>query len=134
MPKASILQFNNYKVTEMHFESTPVSGDQHEFELHPEFHSSVVNCGENQYDVTLSVEIASTKDRPMPFRLKVALAGHFALRDGDEMVSPEMKEQIIQKNTVSILFPFLRSIVATLTATANIPTLLLPIMNFTEKA
>lgn len=67
MPKASILQFKNYKVSEMHFESTPVSGDQHEFELHPEFHSSIANCEGNQYDVSLSVEIASPKTAPCPF-------------------------------------------------------------------
>lgn len=132
MPKESILKFINYKVTEMHFESTPVPDGQHEFELHPAFHSNVVNCGENQYDVSLSVEIASTGDCPVPFRLKVALTGRFALCGVDEMGSPETKEQVVQKNTVSILFPFLRSIVATLTSTANISTLLLPIMNFSE--
>ena len=36
------------------------------------------------------------------------------------------------KYTVSILFPFLRQIVATLTSTANVPTLMLPIMNFND--
>lgn len=133
MPKASILQFNNYTVTEMSFKSTPVPGGQHEFELHPQFHHSVVDCGENQYDVHLSVEIVSAEDKPIPFQLKAALVGRFALCDGDGTISPEMKESIIQKNTISILFPFLRSIVATLTSSANIPTLLLPVMNFSEK-
>ncbi len=131
MPKASVLQFNNYKVEELSFKSTPVSNGQHEFELHPHFQQKVVDCGDNKYDVHLSVEIAPTEDHPMPFQLKVSLVGRFVF-SGEEDVSPEMKEQVIQRNTVSILFPFLRSIVATLTTSANIPTLLLPIMNFTE--
>lgn len=130
MPKASVLQFNNYKVEELSFKSTPVENGQHEFTLYPRFLHNVVDCGGNTYDVHLSVEIASTEEHPMPFQLKVALVGRFVF--SGESVSSEVKDQIIQKNAISILFPFLRSIVATLTTSANVPTLLLPIMNFSE--
>lgn len=132
MPKASVLQFNNYTVEELSFKSTPVSNDQHEFDLYPHFQQSVVDCGDNTYDAHLSVEIVSTEEHPMPFHLKVALVGHFVFCGEEGNDSSEMKDQIIRKNTISILFPFLRSIVATLTTSANVPTLLLPIMNFSE--
>lgn len=132
MPKASFLQFNNYKVEELIFKSTPVTNDQHEFEIHPYFQHKVLDRDENKYDVYLSVEIPSSEEHPMPFQLKVALVGHFAFHDPEGKVSPENKDYILQKNTVSILFPFLRSIVASLTTNANIPTLVLPIMNFFE--
>ncbi len=131
MPKTSVLQFNNYKVEEMSFKSIHVADEQHEFELHPYFKRNVVDCGGDEYDVHLSVEIDATEEHPMPFQLKVALVGHFVFSSGEE-ISPDTKKYIIQRNTVSILFPFLRSIVASLTTNANIPTLLLPVMNFNE--
>ena len=132
MPKASFLQFHNYKVAEFSFKSTPVTDGQHEFELHPHFQHHIVDCGENNYDVHLSIDITSTEEHPMPFQLTVSLVGRFTFHDPEEEVSAANKDYILKKNTVSILFPFLRSIVATITTNANIPTLLLPIMNFSE--
>lgn len=132
MPKASVLQFHNYKVEELFFKSTPVTDGQHEFEIHPYFQHKVIDREEDHYDVFLSVEIQSTEEHPLPFHLKAALVGHFVFCDPEGKASPENKEYILQKNTVSILFPFLRAIVASLTTNANIPTLVLPIMNFSE--
>lgn len=132
MPKASFLQFHNYQVEELSYKSTPVSTGQHEFELHPHFQHNIIDCGKDHYDVHLSVDITSSEEHPMPFQLRVALVGRFTFGDPEGDVSAENKDIILQKNTISILFPFLRSIVASITTSANIPTLILPIMNFSE--
>lgn len=131
MPKASILQFHNYDVEEMVYKAVPVSEDRHEFELHPHFDHKVIELGEGNYDVRLTFSIEPTEKYPMPFELKVDLVGHFTYpeQEGEDAVA---KDRILQRNTVSILFPFLRSIVASLTCNANIPTLMLPVMNFTK--
>lgn len=131
MPKTSILQFNNYEVKEMTFKSIPLPEKKHEYELQPHFERNVVDCGDNKYDVYLSMEIDSTDEHLIPFQLKVALVGHFTIKSSED-ISSDTKEHIIKQNTISILFPFLRSIVASLTTNANIPTLLLPVMNFIE--
>ncbi len=133
MPKASVLRFKNYRVEELSFKNTPVAEGQHEFELHPRFEQKIVETGENRYDVHLSVEITSTEEHIMPFSLKAAIVGDFTINDPGEEVDQDVKDNILQRNTVSILFPFLRSIVATVTTTANIPALILPVMNFAEK-
>lgn len=130
MPKASVLQFHNYEVEELLFRKTPVSGSQHEFELNPHLEHKLVDAGDDRYKVHLSIEIASTEENPMPFELKVSLVGYFTFCDEDGQVSEQTKNTILRQNTVSILFPFLRSTVATVTTSANIPTLILPIMNF----
>lgn len=132
MPKASFLQFHNYRIEELSYKSLPVNDGQHEFELHPSFQHHLVDCGENNYDVHLSIDILSTEEWPMPFELKVALVGRFTFQDPEEEVSAVNKDYILKKNTVSILFPFLRSIVASITTNANIPPLVLPIMNFSD--
>ena len=131
MPKASVLQFNNYTVEKLHFKSTPVETDQHEFQLHPRFNRELIDLGDNNYDVQLSVDITSTEQHPMPFELSVVIVGHFTYDDTEDS-SPELKEAVLRNNTISILFPFLRQIVATLTTTANVATLMLPIMNFND--
>lgn len=132
MPKASVLQFKNYTVEKLHFESTPVETDQHEFQLHPRFNRDLIDLGDNNYDVKLSVEIVSTEKHPMPFELNVEIVGHFTYDDDAEVSTPEIKEEVLRRNTISALFPFLRQIVATLTTTANVATLMLPIMNFND--
>ena len=131
MPKASVLQFHNYEVEEMAYKAVPVSEDLHEFELRPKFDHKVTELGEGNYDVRLSFSISPTEEFPMPFELKVSMVGHFTYlaEEGEDRAA---KDHILQQNTVSILFPFLRSIVASLTSNANIPTLMLPVMNFTE--
>lgn len=133
MPKASILQFSNYSVQQLIFENIPINNNQHEFQIHPNFNMELLDKGNSKYDVKLSVEILPTEELPMPFRLSVALIGHFIYSDDNNEVSDETKEQLLRNNTVAILFPFLRQIVATLTATANIPPLILPIMNFNNE-
>ena len=132
MPKASYLQFHNYRVEELSYKSLPVNDGQHEFELHPNFQHHLVDCDDNNYDVHLSIDIPSTEEWPMPFELKVALVGRFTFQDPEGEVSAATQDYILKKNTVSILFPFLRSIVASITTNANIPPLVLPIMNFSD--
>lgn len=84
------------------------------------------------YDVHLSFDITPTEDHPMPFHIHVAIVGHFTYFDQDETIDANLKDHILQTNTISILFPFLRQIVATLTNNANVATLMLPIMNFND--
>ena len=120
MPKASVLQFDNYTVEELLFKKEPVKADQNEFQLQPHFEQEIVNLGDDKYDVHLS------------FDIHVAIVGHFTYFDQDETIDANLKDHILQTNTISILFPFLRQIVATLTNNANVATLMLPIMNFND--
>lgn len=132
MPKVSVLQFDNYTVEELLFKKEPVKGDQHEFQLQPHFKQEVVNLGDDKYDVHLSCDITPTEEQPMPFHIRVAIVGHFTYFAQDETIDANLKNHILQKNTISILFPFLRQIVASLTNNANVATLMLPIMNFND--
>ena len=132
MPKKSCLQFKNYTVEKLLFEAVPFDAEIHEFELHPNFHNQLIDNGNDNYDVELSVNIAPEEDHPMPFRLSVSLIGHFTYSHESSTCSEEQKQDVLRHNTVAILFPFLRTIVASLTTSANIPPLIMPIINLTE--
>ena len=132
MPNTSVLQFNNYSVEELYYISTPVENGQNEFQLNTNFNQELLDLGNNNYDVNLSVEILPIEGQAAPFKLRVSITGHFVYTDEQQSSSTDVKEQILRKNTVAILFPFLRQLVASLTNNANIATLMLPIMNFND--
>ena len=47
MPKASVLQFDNYTVEELLFKKEPVKADQNEFQLQPHFEHEILNLGDD---------------------------------------------------------------------------------------
>ena len=131
MPKHSVLQFINYTVDEIHFKMIPTENENKQFEFEPKFGRELNDLGDDKYDFSLSVEIDSKEDHLMPFEIAVTLTGHFLLKEAeDDPINDKMKKTLLLNNTAAILFPFLRSIVATVTSNANMPALILPVMNF----
>ena len=61
----------------------------------------------------------------MLFELKVQISGTFKLDNWED----EDRNIFINTNAIVILYPFVRSLVATLTANANVPTYVLPVFN-----
>ncbi len=130
MAKNSVLQFHNYTVEELLYRSYPVDAEHREFELHPQFHHTLEELGDGRYDMHFSVAIEPDENHPLPFELRVSIVGHFSYDDPEHTCNDTLKQTVLHTNTLSILFPFLRSIVAALTTSANISPLIFPVMNF----
>lgn len=64
-----------------------------------------------------------------PYYLNVIVNGQFGSEDNLKEVTDDVMEKILKANTVAILFPYVRSIVTTITATANVPPVILPPIN-----
>lgn len=60
-----------------------------------------------------------------PFTISVIVAAIFELNNWE---SKEF-DDIVKINTVAILYPFVRSLVANITSNANIPTYVMPVVN-----
>lgn len=76
--------------------------------------------------VTLLINIFdSPQENNYPFSMFVSLTGIFEIDD----VSSEQKNNLAQVNAVAILFPYVRSLVSTYTANANVSPLILPAIN-----
>lgn len=133
MPKGSVLQFLHYSVDEIRYKEIPFEDGANRFQLHPRYERKLIELGGSKYDFLVSVEITPSEGDPAPFELYVAITGHFMLQETDDKpLDAALKEDLLRKNTVAILFPFLRSIVASVTVNANIPSLVLPVLNFAE--
>lgn len=128
MPAKSALQFIGYEVSQLYYKKATnyIGGD--EIQISPQFKKNVMEVGESRYDVSLGIIISGAEDQLLPFEICVELTGHFNLiNEGNE--TKALLKQIINQNTVAILFPFLRSTVAAVTLAANISPVILPVIN-----
>ena len=71
--------------------------------------------------IDLSVHIFEEEDK-YPFYMNVTIRGFFTVENNEENIN-------FEPNAIAILYPYIRTIVATYTANANIMPLTLPIIN-----
>ncbi|APM37314.1 protein-export chaperone SecB [Clostridium kluyveri] len=73
--------------------------------------------------VTIKIEIADKKDDALT--INVSLCGIFSMEPNDKE-----NEKFFIKQSLAILFPYLRSLVTNITVQAEIPPIVLPPINF----
>ena len=71
--------------------------------------------------VDLDVRIFEDNEK-YPFYMKVVLRGFFTIENNEDNIN-------FEPNAIAILYPYIRSIVSTYTANANIMPLTLPVIN-----
>lgn len=123
----SELQFLHFDVNKIQFINNP-DYEAQEVEVDLEFDSAIERSDE-YIAQKVSVEVfPNGLENGMPFQLQIDLTGHFRLVDGAE----KLETRKLEVNTLSILFPYLRSLVTTITANANVPALVLPPLNIVK--
>lgn len=118
----SALKFKKYEVNEIYFKKN------NKFEKKEDFTPVELNIiptiqiENNSMDIILLANIfEGAEEKNYPFEMKVELKGYFSV-EGD---TPDK----FQKNAIAILYPYIRAIVSTYTANANISPLILPAIN-----
>lgn len=77
---------------------------------------------ENKMEVTLdTIVFENAKENNYPFEMKVQITGFFSLENETKIN--------LEPNAVAILYPYVRAIVSTYTANANVNALILPPIN-----
>ena len=82
------------------------------------------NCSEDLYKVTLKMEGNKTGE----YKIVISLTGIFSF-DSGEKFNDKLKNDLISKNTVAIMMPYLRSQVSLITAQPGIECVVLPPFN-----
>lgn len=121
----SKLKFINYIVEKIEFETNlDFSGNDPEidFDLNNEY-----KIEGKSFILTLDVEVfPEAKKNDYPFTLKIKMIGVFEVEsDVDEKTTIEFAE----RNSIAILFPYLRALASVYTSNANIGNLILPPIN-----
>lgn len=118
----SVLKFIRYEVNEIYFkkninfksnkEGTPI-----DLKIKP-----TIDVKDKNMNITLQIIIfENSEQNNKPFEMKINLTGQFIA----EGCNPEE----FKANAIAILYPYVRSIVSTYTANANITPLILPTIN-----
>lgn len=121
----SILRFCNYVVKEISYrvnESFHKSGN---IELDFSFDNSMkIDDNGKRMEIELTAYIFENAYKMnYPFEMQVSLKGFF------EIASAQTDVRVFESNALAILFPYLRALVSTYTANANLVPVILPAMN-----
>lgn len=82
--------------------------------------------------VILNLKFFETSDlKDVPFKLKMEIEGMFGWDDELEE-NPSQLEILLKQNAPAILYSYLRPIITSISIEANLPPLVIPLMNFRE--
>ena len=120
MPNISLAY---YRVNELEFKFNEAISGNVSFQIKPKIECKAAKKDDNLF-VNLTLKINEDISSPVPFNLKVSLAGTFKIKD------PTIVDESVQKAQVNeafnILYPYLRSTVSSITLQCNIPAYVLP--------
>ena len=80
---------------------------------------------ENTGYTELIAEIVNTPDAPFPLDIRVSLTGIFEMNN----IPLEQHDSFLKITAVQVLFPYVRNIISTVTASALVPPIVLPIID-----
>ncbi|MEW6574187.1 MAG: protein-export chaperone SecB [Bacillota bacterium] len=129
---ASSFQFKRYRVESIEFkvneEFKPTEKVKLDFDINADV--LVEDAAQQISRVVLTCVVFKNYRRAnKPFRLKVSVSGEFQFK---EKVSDADLREFSEINAVAVLFPYLRAVVTGVTAAANQPPLILPLINVYE--
>lgn len=121
----SKLIFEDYIVNKVELNNN-LNCDSEKIEVEFDINSEVEFTNDNEFLLKLSIEIFKDAEKNnYPFNLKIEFVGIFSVED----VSQEEKMDYAEKNSVAILFPYVRALVTNYTAASNLDPLILPPIN-----
>ena len=125
----SVLRFDKYIVKSISFQANEkcyCMDDQVELDFDFDIRSSIE---ENKLIIELSsIIFPNAVTQNYPFEMEVVLKGFFSI----DSAYSNVDISFFKTNAVAILFPYLRAIVSSYTANANIAPVILPAMNINE--
>ena len=121
----STLKFKNYIVDTIEYKvNLDYNGEEREIDFDIE---SSCNLTNNEFILELDLKIyTDAKKNNYPFSMRVKVVGLFEVTaEKDEIIKKEFSE----RNSIAILFPYVRALVTTFTSNANVSPLILPPIN-----
>lgn len=120
-----VIRFEKYEVEEIYFKLNPAYEEEEvDIDIKMEVDSASDESGEHMY-IRLSVHIFDEAEKnKYPFEMRIVVNGYFEVgADAESDISH------YQANAIAILYPYIRAIVSTYTAAANVSPLILPTIN-----
>ena len=125
-PIKSILTFDGYRISEAILSFNNVEKERSQ--LKTDLKSSIQMSDEGNITSSLIIDINSLNDS---IKIHVCIVGDFTITTMDELTEDQISF-FAKQSTVTILFPYLRSFISTITLQAGIPAINLPVINVVE--
>ncbi|OHD10251.1 MAG: hypothetical protein A2086_00625 [Spirochaetes bacterium GWD1_27_9] len=128
MINKSILKFENYFINEITFSKNEEFNIKNPIELDLDFSYNFTEK-ENKTFVKLTLKIFDENyiQNQKPFFMKVSITGIFQIENYD--TTNKDHKNLISKNTLTILFPYLRSTITHISLEAQINPIIIPPIN-----
>ena len=127
----SKLRFNSYLVKDINFVLNENYESYEDLELDLQFNHEIQLDYEGKKAIIIleCTVFENYIENNFPFKLEVGLVGFFEF---DTDLSEKETEVILETNGTAILFPYLRTLISTITTNACIPPLIIPTMNISK--
>ena len=122
----SNLIFKGYKVKDISFKLMNIEPGITNFKLNPKIGVNVHKFDKG-FDMVMNLDILKENDLPVPFELSLCLISKFLVANIDEV-----NLNVLVAKAAEIVFPYLRSVVSSITMSANITPYVLPIINMSN--
>ena len=96
------------------------------FKMNPIYTKQIIKESDYVYTLVLMFSVLNSKDNPFPIDLTAHLSATFTFSNDS---SEEQIENFLQLPAVQIIYPHLRSLVSSVTASAYLQPMLLPLIN-----
>lgn len=120
----SVLYFDDYIVDNISFKNNPAYKEEEtfiEFSVTPQV---IVDEDKKSMEIRLTVDIfKNAVENNYPFEMSVTVIGFYNIEIQGEDISK------YERNAIAILYPYVRALVSSYTATANVNALILPAIN-----
>jgi len=117
----------NFTTDKLEIKNNHVKGRN--FKFKPKITRKTGKIKDDVYFCNLILDVTSTNEQPFPIDMYIDFKGIFQFRPGD---NEEDIQEFLKTEAVSILFPYLRTMVTNLTTTAMMPPIILPIADITK--
>ncbi|UZW12581.1 protein-export chaperone SecB [Clostridium pasteurianum] len=126
-----IISFNGYKIKSIDFKinddyKNEFKGIDTDFDF--KVNAGIDSDGKNVVITVESIIFKDYKNKNKPFYLDIITEGYFSF----ECTKEEFESNRLIKNSLSILFPYIRSSVTNITTTCGFSPLILPTININE--
>lgn len=96
-----------------------------EYKILPRFTRNISLHSDTVGSVTLITEINNTEENPFPLTIKVNMTGVFDMSN----LPKEQHDSFLKINAVQIMFPYIRNMISSVTTSALLPPIILPIID-----
>jgi preprotein translocase subunit SecB len=127
----SKLIFEGFWLEEVMFKGNDSFSFAQPVRLDYDIRKGIVDQDIDQSRAIVAIEYDAFTGQPLeqvPFHLRLRAIGSFRI-ETEEDISPELRCALLNQNAPAILFPFVRASIASITAAANYPPVIVPVLN-----